>query len=795
MRYSILAVLALLGSLLIPAAADAQRLKKIKITDVRVGYKSGFDQGDVPDSRWQYLFKAGQWTPIFVDLEAGDEGFTRGELTVEVTDSDDVQNNYVVAVPPLQPRESYTALTFTKPGGTGSEIVVTVRNDRESDRHQKVYESVPLEDLLFLAAGSHLTGLKQSLANEVKQAEGGTPQNAGMGSSINHGRVAYLDGVALLPTRWFAYAPVDLLIISTSKTDFVNDLINRGEQARQDALSEWVRRGGRLVVSAGRNHDLAAALFKALHMQALPVEFVPGGMQLRRLGGVESWVGGAWKQRLENLPPKPGDKVPPLEVAKLKVKPGQEAEVLIDGPQGNEGHPLLVRVPYGLVQVTLLAFDVDQPPFTRWDGQSDFWKRLRTELGVALSKSADNNPRGGFRAYGQPVDNDLAGQLRNALEQFPEVSNISFGWVALFIFIYILVVGPLDYLFLKKVVKRLELTWVTFPAVVLVVSTVSYFTAYALKGNDLLINKADLVDIDQASQTVSGHTWFTVFSPRIQHYTVGVEPAAPARAGAPADDKKAASVVVSWMGRPDASYGGFGRPRSQSLFRRAYNYAPDAQGLEGVPIQVWSMKSFTASWERPLDKPAFTADIQPPKINHLQGTITSHLPATLDHAYLIYAGGRKKDILVYALDQPLKPNEAVHFDLTQPRGLQNWAVPFSGPANANRNAPVPVAGKEDVFRRLLFHEKFPSVGGATNVSLRCLDASWRLDLKNEIILFGRLAPQSAPAEAVTNDPASPTRLWLGKLPAAGAKRPELLGNMAQDTYVRAFLPVKADANP
>src|SRR5204862_2295257 len=145
-------------------------------------------------------------------------------------------------------------------------------------------------------------------------------------------------------------------------------------------------------------------------------------------------------------------------------------------------------------------------------------------------------------------DNELASSLRTNLEQFPDVSNISFGWVALFIFIYILVVGPLDYFFLKKVVKRLELTWITFPTVVLIVSTVSYFTAYALKGNDLLINKADLVDIDLNSQTAYGHTWFTLFSPRIQHYTVGIEPAAPLWAAEVADDKKAESVVVSWMG-------------------------------------------------------------------------------------------------------------------------------------------------------------------------------------------------------------------------------------------------------
>ena len=90
---------------------------------------------------------------------------------------------------------------------------------------------------------------------------------------------------------------------------------------------------------------------------------------------------------------------------------------------------------------------------------------------------------------------------------------ISFGWVALFILIYIIIVGPLDYYFLKRVVKRLELTWITFPTVVITISVASYFIAYYLKGNDQLINKVDLVDIDLQTRQVYGHTWFTIFSP------------------------------------------------------------------------------------------------------------------------------------------------------------------------------------------------------------------------------------------------------------------------------------------
>ena len=77
---------------------------------------------------------------------------------------------------------------------------------------------------------------------------------------------------------------------------------------------------------------------------------------------------------------------------------------------------------------------------------------------------------------------DLASQLRMALEQFPGVKLIPFGWVAFFIFLYILLIGPGDYFFLKKVLKRMELTWVTFPMIVLAVSLLAYFAAYRSKG-------------------------------------------------------------------------------------------------------------------------------------------------------------------------------------------------------------------------------------------------------------------------------------------------------------------------
>src|SRR5262249_30329544 len=232
-------------------------------------------------------------------------------------------------------------------------------------------------------------------------------------------------------------------------------------------------------------------------------------------------------------------------------------------------------------------------------------------------------------------------QLQMNLEEFEEVPVISFGWVALFILVYILIVGPLDYLFLKKVVKRLELTWITFPTVIITISVIAYFTAYWLKGNDQRVNKIDLLDIDLETQRIYGNTWFTIFSPRIQHYTVGLEPLGASPQGQPGTP--AASINLSWMARPEPMIGGVGRARSQGLIRRAYDYAAEARGMVGVPIQVWSTKSFESRWETVFDpaRPLVTADLRHPKgkPEGLSGEITSHLPIQLENVALLRGSG------------------------------------------------------------------------------------------------------------------------------------------------------------
>src|SRR5205807_7116983 len=143
-------------------------------------------------------------------------------------------------------------------------------------------------------------------------------------------------------------------------------------------------------------------------------------------------------------------------------------------------------------RVLLVAFDVEANPFASWPGRKEFWERLQKELKVRPDSARKAEAS---LAVGNTPQPELLNEIQRNLETFREVPTVSFGWVALFTLFYIGLVGPLDYFVLKKLFKRLELTWVTFPATVLLVSVTAYFTAYWLKGDDLHIKKLDLVEI------------------------------------------------------------------------------------------------------------------------------------------------------------------------------------------------------------------------------------------------------------------------------------------------------------
>ncbi|HTU19126.1 MAG TPA: hypothetical protein VMG10_13785 [Gemmataceae bacterium] len=762
---------------------------------IRIGLRDG---PEVARSR------NGVWAPVQVPIKAGPDDISRDSyrLIVETTDGEAVPYRYTAAVPAIPANSEQAVFAYIRPGSPGAIFTVTLQKADGSDvqtvehltRDPSKREILEPREVLYLTLGSRLHGLKIAPRPDAPPDRPGKPAQQGENPAedVPVPGFASIENVADMPDRWFGYEAVDVMVITTSSDAFVEQL-QAMSQARRDALLEWVRRGGKLVLSVGRNQQGVSDWLKK-------VPLVDGVLKSKitraSLPNLQTWCGAD-----------PRQKQPLRQVEIVCVQPGPNMNGLVyeDPVAGDlEIRPILLQSSCGLGRVLLVAFDLDAPPFSTWDGQGAFWKKLQEEISPRVSAGDDNLAAGAFVQGGE-----LGVDLKRELETFAEVPVISFGWVALFILFYIVLVGPLDYFILKKVFKRLELTWITFPALVLIVSVAAYATAYYFKGDDLRINKIDLVEFDlHGPGQVYGQSWFTLFSPRIQNYTLGLEPVAPewgGRWGENDADAPVPPMMVAVMDGPDPGLGG----STQSLFRRPYEYAADAGGLRRVPIPVWATRTFTSSWRVPL-RDRQTKDRPPPiqaelRLSRdgraLSGAITNNLPAELQGAALFFQGqwykmgdlvpGESRDVA------PLFERDVKPHPLAEWFTIPNVLMPRPSSIPSGQQQPTPSLASYGTLRSLLFYSA-PGGGQQPNSGLRQLDEGWRVlsqgegqqrRYRDEAILVARMPPRSDRAESVAQDGVSPTRLWFDDLPGTQTQRPALSGYLQQETYVRIYIPL------
>jgi hypothetical protein len=783
-----------------PPQIDPQR--------VRIGLPAGQETG---------RSRNGAWAPIAVVLKAGAQGNPQGvyRLRIETTDFEDLTYQYTVPVPALAGNGERTVMGYIVPGGdsatfkvqletTAGKVVQTVA---KLTRDGSKFEVINQSDVLFFAVGAGLSQLKRTNEKLDKPPEGKEEQVDPDEARRQH---AYAEDVSLLPDRWIGYDAVDVVVLATGSRDFVNGLAQDSDPARRNALLEWVRRGGQLVISVGRNKQEVAQLLQKMPFIDCKVTGSEVVKRPLRTLSID------WCKREIHRPPLQG-------VDLATVVPGKGVHVMVR----DDSRPILMEASYGLGRVILVAFDLDRAPFTTWDGQQAFWTRLQSEAAPYLpvregrADRAAVAPPGRMRGMpGMQIEDeryDLRAVLKRELESFEEIPVIPFTWVALFILFYIVLVGPLDYFLLKKLFKRLELTWVTFPLTVIVVSVIAYAVAYASKGDDVRINKVDVVDIDlHQPRQVYGQTFFTLFSPRVQSYTIGIEPAGgewtdTVPAGAP-------GPVVTLL------EGGDRTPRTgaESLFPRPYRYADEAAGLLEVPIPVWATRSFTASWRAPVPAKAppvgIDDEVGPVRRARngegLTGRLTNNLSVELRSATLFY---REK---WYNLGT-LAPGESRRIESLfgrdakdRNRTITEWfndssrlapgipIAPTGRPLNSRYANPRPVY--EEIKRLLFYREYGVADKEMTNAGLRRMDQSWRLRtlpeypvptnarFRDEAILVARAPVMADRAEAVTENGISPSRLWIGAIPDTGADRPKVAGYVTQETYIRVFMPVERE---
>lgn len=682
----------------------AQTDEEPKIVDARIGFGG--------------TYKLGSWSPLEVKLVGGSQPFT-GQLLVTVPDSDGVPTT--VPSPAdrpvgLTPGQTTVVRMHVRIGQASSSLVVRfvaegkVRCQRTfyagpEERPGIVRGGIAATNRLILEYGPSL-GLNEVLKNNQATDE------------LLASRVARVESAAELPSEWYAYEGVDTVILTCSQPELYRPLLQSG--GRMEALRKWVELGGRLAIFCGASGEELLSPGGAL------ADLIPGTFaevtRLRQSQPLELFAGS--EELITN------DRRLDLLVPRLEDVDGQ---ILASVGRDKTELPLVVRSRLGFGELVFVGIDFDQAPLLDWRGRNAFFKRV-------FQWEEDQSPQDtGSQRFNASSTDDMVGTLRTALDsKFSGVQVVSFALVALLVIGYILLIGPGDYYFVKKVLGQPKYTWVTFPVLVVGVSAAAYFYANWTKGDQLRLNQVEIVDVDERSELVRGTVWTHFFTPQVDQYNLNFEPAF-----LETRDQQVEGRQLSWLGLPGYALGGMQTSGHQtSFFDTGYSYPASLDSIEAMPVQVWSTKTITARWNAQIESPV-TSNLRRTVDELVLGHIENNTGIVLEDCLLLYQNwayhiGRAADGSTILIDYDLQPRtvrtmltSATAGDVTETNTAEDGTVSFR-------------LAQSDVTRlvkAMMFFEAINgrSYTGATNRYQHFVDMSGILEQGDSAILFARRA--------------------------------------------------------
>lgn len=530
-------------------------------------------------------YKAGEWTPLTVDLAAGSAS---AEPLVIETVTTDPEGAAVVRRSVAQPtgRGGAPAVgTVFQSGRVGSDLTLRLRSKAGELLAETRYRTgsaslppaLPKGRTLWVTGG--MTGTKDAPVVSLPVPDGIAAARLG----------------DALPVDPVALSAADLLIIR-------GDLAPGPAEA--EAIRQWVADGGHLVVSLGSHTQT----FRAGPLAAwIPVELA-GEFRLFDLTRIEAY------SRSNRRPPRSRG----VTAARL----GEAAVTLLGDPTGESEPRLIVRSPHGFGRVTLFAFDLDAPPFANWEGLPAVLARALVEQQAAPPKTGRTDDAG---------VTDLSTQLLRAEESSFGIERPTTGRALLLLLAYAAIVGPLDYLLVHRLLRRPALTWVTLPLIVLGGAWWLDRAAVASGGTSSRVNQLDLVDLDAETGTLRGHTSLTLYSAASTRGDVTVRPDWRFE-GPPAVPR------LAWAAPPEETFGGTYREGAGGFFRPEYLFPQpaDSARAERLPLLVAASRQLAATWRQDGAAGLIDARLVDRGRAMLEGPVVHRLPGTLTDFVVVF---------------------------------------------------------------------------------------------------------------------------------------------------------------
>ena len=289
-------------------------------------------------------------------------------------------------------------------------------------------------------------------------------------------------------------------------------------EAQRRSIERWVANGGQLVIVGGADWQARTAGF----VEILPVDGLTAVDDVEQ-AALASWAGAE-----------------STAVESATVSTG----TLHDGARGliraDDGTILASMRTVGAGRVILVGTDLATDAYRGWEGSPRLWARLLPTNG-ALEQFF-----GGF----PPEETQNA--MATALSNLPSLEVPPAELLLVVIVAYILLIGPISYVVLRRMDRR-ELAWVTAPVLVVVFTACSFGIGNSMKGNEVIVNQISLIRSSGTGGAATIETYAGIFSPDRATYDLTVEEdALMARLGTTGFDGRpvTASDVVIEQGDP-----------------------------------------------------------------------------------------------------------------------------------------------------------------------------------------------------------------------------------------------------
>jgi hypothetical protein len=501
-----------------------------------------------------------------------------------------------------------------------------------------------------------------------------------------------------IPDRFEGLRSFDLLIINDIDTSALTS-----QQVK--ALEAWVNQGGRLVIGGGVG---AQNTLSGLSDSILPFS-LKNTIELEKVSGLEDYIS-------EENPLTYHVRVPGPFLA--ATGEATSASTLIT----QEGIPLLLEWNRGSGYVDFVALDLSASPFDAWNGTTPFWENL-TKLGSAYPSwmPPDISSR-----------QQIASQMPYALSNLPMLDLPSTKNLAVLLGLYIIFVGPANYLVLRKQ-KRLHLAWITIPAITIVFSVAAFGLGYALHGTDIFLNKIAVINL-QPDGKAYANSYMGLFSPSRSDYEIQIQ------------DDGLISPLGSYY-EPWSSVA----PSPGNSSRGMIFYQGNPARVSGLNVEQWSMQSFmTEGLEMDFGQVTSDLDLEG---NTLAGNIINKSPYLLSDAVIVL--GRSFTRL-----NNIAPGEEAQVnlnldDLSNPSfgtsisyRLFEQQLSMSGPNGLSRQAEVKRIIVESVFERTPASSKWVggnALNGAANIFQGPILIAWLDEAPPDIQIAGQSPAQQTTA--------------------------------------------------